>query len=215
MTAEDRLISCLKEAVISDVVKSSNIPKRTIYNYQNGVPIPLARAEKIAHALGLELYIGPPRGAVEAAPGVGPAHDRQHICRMDKWQAFLEQIEKRLLEKGLKAATASQMAVGNTCLIYNLRRGHKPTVESLERLCEVLNLDYTIGTGEAKGEKYTPVTSEDAGEAGQGLAPVQNRQLAELLAVIVDHWERQNDYGRQCFIEEVKVRWPTLFRKED
>ena len=137
-----------------------------------------------------------------------------HICHMDKWQEFLDLVEKRLLEKGLKAAAASRLAVGNVCLIYNLRKGHKPTVENLERLCEVLDLNYTIGAGDAKSGKTggSFSTFEAAGEAGPGLEPVRDRQLAELLAIIADHYERENDYGRRNFIEDVKTRWPWLFR---
>lgn len=97
MSAEKTLISKLKETAIRDVENFSGIPKRTIYNYLNGVPIPLARAEKIAHALGLECYIGPPRQAAgtektggsllsfqdagDAAPGLKSARDR-HIAEI-------------------------------------------------------------------------------------------------------------------------------------
>ena len=134
---------------------------------------------------------------------------------MDKWQEFLDLVEKRLEEKGLKAAAASRLAVGNPFLIYNLRKGHKPTVENLERLCEVLELDYTIGAWGAKSEKYPPslLTSEASGDAGPGLEPVRDRQLAEILAIIADHYERENDYGRQHFIEQLKAHHPALFAR--
>ena len=115
----------------------------------------------------------------------------------------------------MKASAASQKAIGNTCLIYNLRKGHKPTVENLERLCEVLDLNYAIGNGGFKSGKTggSFSTFQAAGDAGPGLEPVRDRQLAELLAIIADHYERENDYGRQLFIQDLKAHFPALFRR--
>ena len=227
---------------------------------------------------------------------------------MEKWQEFLAQVEKQLKEKGLKAAAASRLAVGNPFLIYNLRKGHKPSVENLERLCKVLDLNYSIDGGDEKsgfsrppestfgdaeeaapglinsddlkeliaksglsdrrislncgeredfvrdikkgrkpafdsvfkllkvlgykvhlmpddgGETGPPrdakawqtdphlPRSNDAGEAGPGLAPVKDRQLAEVLAIIADHYEQENEYGRKLFLADLKAWRPALFQ---
>lgn len=132
---------------------------------------------------------------------------------MKKWQEFLAQVEKRLNEKGLKAAAASRLAVGNPFLIYNLRKGHKPSVENLERLCKVLDLNYSIDGEDEKSEQTPPLkfTSEDAEEAAPGLAPVKDRQLAEVLAIIADHYEAENEYGRNSFLADLKAWRPALF----
>ena len=206
MTAEDTLIQRLKGAVISDVVKSSGIPKRTIYNYQNGVPIPLARAEKIAQALGLELYIGPAREAksgktgggfstFEAGPGLGPARDR--IATMDIAKIFREQLART----GRKAANVSREATGNKHALKQILDGHRPSIDRAEKIARTLGLEFYIGP-----------PRDAAGDAGPRLEPVRDRQLAEVLAIIVEHYEQNNEYGRRNFIEEVKARWPWLFR---
>ena len=133
---------------------------------------------------------------------------------MDKWQAFLEQIEKRLLEKGLKAAAASRLAVGNPFFIYNLRKGHKPSIENLERLCKVLELDYALGGKEAKSDKTPPsfYTFEDGVEVAPELESGRGLRIEEALAALAEHYEKNNEYGRQHFIKEIKGRWPELFR---
>ena len=89
-----------------------------------------------------------------------------------------------------------------------------PSAKKLQAVASVLGLEFYFGPPrEAKSEKYTPslLTSEDAGEVAQGLAPVRDLQLAKVLAVIIEHYEQNNEYGRRNFIEEIKTRWPTLF----
>lgn len=203
MTAEDTLISSLKKAVISDVVKSSEIPKRTIYNYQNGVPIPLARAEKIAQALGLEFYIGPPRAAksVKITP-----------------QEIFDLLEEKRKKIGLSQAEVSAKVLGNerrdSALFQTLRRGSMPSAGRLQAIAAALDFEFYFGPPrEVKSEQITPLkfTSEDAGEDAPGLAPVRDRQLAEVLAIIADHYERENEYGRQYFLADLKTRLPALF----
>lgn len=106
--------------------------------------------------------------------------------------------------------------------VGDIRRGIKPAFDSVFKLLEVLGYDVHITPKD--GQQAGPPrraksgktegsfsTFEDAGEAGQGLAPVRDRQLAEVLAVIIEHYEQNNEYGRRNFIAEVKARWPTLF----
>ena len=42
-----------------------------------------------------------------------------------------------------------------------------------------------------------------------------DRRIAEALATLVEHYEQNNEYERQHFIEEIKGRWPELFQVED
>lgn len=89
-----------------------------------------------------------------------------------------------------------------------------PSAKKLQAVASVLGLEFYFGPPRsAKSEQTPPLkfTSEDAEEAAPGLAPVRDRQLAEVLAIIADHYERENEYGRNSFLAELKAWRPALF----
>ena len=91
-----------------------------------------------------------------------------------------------------------------------------PSAKKLQAVAAVLDLEFYFGPPRGEKNWQTPPhlpASEPAGEAAPGLEPVRDRQLAELLAIIADHYERENDYGRQVFIEQLKAHHPALFRR--
>ena len=57
----------------------------------------------------------------------------------------LQEIERALQARGVSARQASIEAVGNAELVKRMRRGEVPTVERIEALCEVLELEFYIG----------------------------------------------------------------------
>ena len=57
----------------------------------------------------------------------------------------LQEIERALRARGMSARRASIEAVGNAELVKRIRRGEVPTVERLEALCEVLELEFYVG----------------------------------------------------------------------
>lgn len=61
-------------------------------------------------------------------------------------EQILEVVERALRAQGLSARQASIEALGNDALIKRMRRGQIPTVDSLASLCEVLQLDFYVGT---------------------------------------------------------------------
>lgn len=63
----------------------------------------------------------------------------------DSLKELLTIIEKELERKGMSAASASKEAVGNFGLIKNMREGASPRYSSLQKLCEVLDLEFYIG----------------------------------------------------------------------
>ena len=61
---------------------------------------------------------------------------------------LLKVIKTRLRELEMSEAEASRRAVGNPYLISNLRRGRSkmPSAQNLGALCEVLHLDFRVGS---------------------------------------------------------------------
>ena len=66
MTASSILAAALKGASVREVAARSSVPRRTVQGVIDGHIPSVNRAEQICAALGLELYIGPPRAAVES-----------------------------------------------------------------------------------------------------------------------------------------------------
>lgn len=58
---------------------------------------------------------------------------------------LVAQINRALRERGWSARQASMEAVGAPELIRNIRRGHLPSMERMQALCEVLGLEFYIG----------------------------------------------------------------------
>ncbi len=55
-------------------------------------------------------------------------------------------LEAGLRTSGLTAAEASRRAVGNSYFLYGiLRKGHIPSVEKFESLCNVLGIEFSVG----------------------------------------------------------------------
>ena len=55
-------------------------------------------------------------------------------------------LEAGLRTSGLTAAEASRRAVGNAYFLYGiLRKGHIPSVEKFESLCDVLGIEFSVG----------------------------------------------------------------------
>ena len=86
---------------------------------------------------------------------------------------FLALVEARLKESGVTPAEASRAASGHSYLIYNLRRGAIPNIETASALCDALGLEFRIGPyegGEARqpegqGEGEAERQAEGEGEA--------------------------------------------------
>ena len=129
---------------------------------------------------------------------------------MDIAKIFRDELARR----GRTAANVSKEATGQKDAIKQILDGHVPSINRAEKIAQALGLEFYIGPPrEAKSGQMggSLSTFGDAGEAGPGLAPVRDRQLAEVVTALVDHYDRCNEYSRRHFIEEVKSRWPTLF----
>lgn len=69
-----------------------------------------------------------------------------NVSRMDP---ILDEIERALTKKGLTAAAASKLAAGHFSLIKNMKsskaKGARYSVESLQKLADVLDLEFYFG----------------------------------------------------------------------
>jgi len=101
-------------------------------------------------------------------------------------EKFVKVIQDALDRQGLSASAASRAAVGNSALVKNLihRRGEKQShpLENIERLAEVLDLEFYFGPKRSRGTNHTPnwpgfaesqITIEGRPEAlAHGYAPI-------------------------------------------
>ena len=65
-------------------------------------------------------------------------------------EELLRQIERTVRARGWSARQASMKAVGNPELIRSMRRGRVPSVERVEALCKVLDLEFYVGPPRAE-----------------------------------------------------------------
>ena len=112
----------LAAASVPEVARISGIPRRTVQGVLDGHVPSLTRAAKICQALGLELYIGPPRpyesvkqpplSQIEVRPGgVVPVTDRR---LMELLAALADHYEA--LNKAGRVALVEQMTHLFPCL---------------------------------------------------------------------------------------------------
>lgn len=137
--------------------------------------------------------------------------DRCKIATVDIAKIFKDQLARC----GRRAAEVSKEATGQKDAIKRILDGHVPSINRAEKIARALGLEFYIGPPrQAKSDKTPPsfYTFEDSGKAAPRRAPARDRQLAEVLAALAEHYERSNEYGKQFFIEEVKARWPALFK---
>ena len=65
-------------------------------------------------------------------------------------EELLREIERAVRARGWSARQASMKAVGSPELIRSMRRGRVPSVERVEALCQVLDLEFYVGPPRAE-----------------------------------------------------------------
>ena len=136
-------------------------------------------------------------------------------------------LKRLIAESGLSDRQVSLRCGEREDFVRDIKQGVKPAFDSVFRLLKVLGYEIHItpieggeaGPGESAKSVKTPpgfYTFEE-GEAGAALDLElgRDRRIAEVLATLVEHYEQNNEYERQHFIEEIKGRWPELFRVEN
>ena len=132
------------------------------------------------------------------------------IANAMTWEEFLALINAQLLKKGITPAQASRLAVGNPYLIYNIRKGRKPSFDNLKALCRVLELDFIGPPRPPASSLFNRGLNKDAPPPDSALAPVADRDLAEILALLADEYEALNDHGRRQLAARFRAAFPEL-----
>ena len=148
---------------------------------------------------------------------------------------FQALVLRRLGEQGSNPNSAALGAGLKRDAIRSLLAGHSPGLDRVVEICAALGLELRIGPPGAVPEAITAALSlpadatvEDvltaiadrpaalaappapppaAPDPATGLAPVTDRDLAEVLASFADAWEGADADGR----EDLRLRWQTSF----
>lgn len=130
-------------------------------------------------------------------------------------EELLAVVKKRLKERGMTAAEASNRAVGNPYLITNMGRERYglPTIENLVALGEVLGLELRFAPPDEKGEVLTTSVSgqeftavpryEAAFSAGPGTEN-SDAQPVGAIAFRRDWLDRENISAQSSMVVSVK-----------
>ena len=114
MSAYDDLVSSIRSACehgntsLRAIAVRAGMPVRSVQNVIDGHVPSVTRAEEICNALGIELYIGPPRATADVisdvpeAPGLVPVSDR----RLAKMLAILADEYEAMNPRGRDALAA-------------------------------------------------------------------------------------------------------------
>ena len=93
---------------------------------------------------------------------------------------MIEMIEQALRNRGMSAPRASIEAAGTPELVRMMRRGHAPSVQRMQALCDTLGLEFYIGPpregGAAAPAVQTPALPREVAEAlglPEGASPAE------------------------------------------
>ena len=115
-------------------------------------------------------------------------------------------INRALRARGCSARQAS-IEAGSSELIRNLRRGRMPSVERLQVLCEVLNLEFYIGPAREAGAIDEPrlreaVASTERTLGARGIA-MEPEAKADAVAAIYDLLDRERSPATAARVEQL------------
>ena len=115
-------------------------------------------------------------------------------------------INRALRARGCSARQAS-LEAGSPELIRNLRRGRMPSVERLQVLCEVLNLEFYIGPAREPGaidehRLREAVTNTERTLGARGIA-LEPEAKADAIAAIYDLLDRERAPATAARVEQL------------
>ena len=115
-------------------------------------------------------------------------------------------INRALRARGCSARQAS-LEAGSPELIRNIRRGRMPSVERLQLLCEVLELEFYIGPAREAGaiderRLREAVTSTERTLGARGIA-LEPEAKADAIAAIYDLLDRERAPATAARVEQL------------
>ena len=107
-------------------------------------------------------------------------------------EELLREVERAVKARGWSARQASMKAVGTPELIRSMRRGRVPSVERIQALCQVLDLEFYIGPPRAERpvdaerlERALETTERTLASAGRTMSyPDKARAVAAVYDLI-------------------------------
>ena len=88
--------------------------------------------------------------------------------------------------------------------VQNVIDGHVPSVTRAEEICNALGIELYIGPPRAAADVISGVPE------APGLAPVSDRRLAKMLAMLADEYEAMNPRGRDALAARFDIAFPEL-----
>ena len=141
-------------------------------------------------------------------------------------QRFRGLVRGRLDEIGQSPITAARQAGLPRDAIRSVFRGHPPSLERAAAIAAALGLELTIGPPRGPravpegppAAPSAPAPGADSGDvAGRSTAPgdvagvpVEDRRLAEMLAVLADEFEALNPRGQESLCTRFWAAYPDL-----
>ena len=120
-------------------------------------------------------------------------------------ESFRAIVEKQLARRETSAIRAALGAGLTRDAIRSVLRGRAPSVDRAAEICEALDLEFYIGPRRAP-----PGTGAES-QAVTGLSHIRDRRLAEMLALMVGHWQAlDSEYARADFVARLYEREPRL-----
>ena len=102
-------------------------------------------------------------------------------------EMFISVVSDALAARGETAITAARRAGLRRDAIRSIYRGRSPSIDRAADIAAALDLEFYIGPRRpAAGQLETNVTELRAAPA---MEPVDDRELAELIARLADYWE--------------------------
>lgn len=112
---------------------------------------------------------------------------------------FKSIIDRELTAKGTTPIRAATAAGLNRDAIRSVMRGREPRLTHAKKIAEALGLEFYVGPPRPRKSGTTPPLCQTARRAEvsrRGLVPVEDADLARLLALLADDWESADERRR-------------------
>ena len=125
------------------------------------------------------------------------------------FESIKEVFEAQIRRKGTNPFRCAKEAGLPGTAIRHVLEGHEPRISRLAEICDALGLELYVGRPR-QPVSVPPIQSPRVKNDVSGSRPVEDRDLAEVLAVFVDAWESGTERNRGDLLGRFKM----AFREE-
>ena len=136
---------------------------------------------------------------------------------MQATQRFAARIRSALADRGMSVRAAERLALLPQRSIQSVLEGHPPSIDRATTIAAALGIDLTIGPVRPAPRAISDAPSATTPAAGSSPAPadvvgmrVEDRRLAEMLAVLADEFEALNERGQESLCTRFWAAHPDL-----